>query len=346
MAINNPPAYMGFVGFVRLKKNTASAISQHSNPIIVRATSADLRLSQEITKPDVIDSRYDRTVYQLGPKIVDGSLSFPALYDTPSGRTNVFEILYRYAATRTSTGLLNPLDIDVKYAATDAGSNEAEFTYPNCVINSWKFAVNQSDVVTCDIDVVGVNRIAASLSAPPRADWDDACSDGVAGGVSATRVVTWADARLQIFVGGESGDVINGTYARSFEANINNDVERYYTLNKVLAPQAIAPRKRDITGSVSIMGRNPALSNRALNNEINCSENSYITFGFEAEATGYSCQNASFNVKIPNIVFQIEEMALTNDIFETTVNWHAFPSAGTGTCDPLVTSIGNNTFSY
>lgn len=346
--INQPPAYMGFVGFVRLNKNVNSEISQHdpNSSIIVRATSADLRLSQEISKPDVIDSRYDRTVYQLGPKLVDGSLSFPALYDTPTGRTNVFELLYRYAATRTSAGLLSPLDIDVKYATTDSGKNEAEFTYPDCILNTWQFSVTQSDVVTCSIDVIGVDRIPASLAAVGRADWDTVCSpsDAVSGGVSTTRIVTWADARLQINVGDETP--ITGEFARSFEANINNDAERYYTLNKALAPQAIAPRKREVTGNIVMMGRHPVLGNRALTNEVNCSENSSITFGFEGEATGFGCQSSSFNVKIPNIVFEIEELSLTNDLFETTVNWHAFPSAGTGTCDPLVTSIGNNTFAY
>lgn len=344
----SPQAYMGFVGFVRLRKNNNSNISQHTSDIIVRATSADLKLSQEITKPDVIDSRYDRTVYQLGPKLVDGSLAFPALYDTPSGQTNVFELLYRYAATRDAiSGLMNPLDIDVKYAAPDAGKNEAEFTYPSCIVNTWQFAVTQSDVVTCNIDVIGIDRIPASLAAPGRATWDTGCSDAVAGGVSTTRVVTWADARVQINVGA-NGSVgkVTGQYIRSFEANINNDAERFYTLNKALFPQAVAPRKREVTGNIVLMGRNPLLSNRALDNEVNCSENSEIIFGFEGEATGFACYNASFNVKIPNIVFQIEEMALTNDIFETTVNWHAFPSAGTGTCDPLVQSIGGNTFDY
>ncbi|KKM75977.1 hypothetical protein LCGC14_1384830, partial [marine sediment metagenome] len=50
------------------------------------------------------------------------------------------------------------------------------------------------------------------------------------------------------------------------------------------------------------------------------------------------CQG-KFLVTLPNIVFQIEEIALTNELFESTVNWHCLPNARKGTEDPLLTSI-------
>lgn len=56
-------ANMGWVGFVKLNIPSLNARN------ILRATSADINLSQDITMPDVIDGRIDRTVYQLGPKI-------------------------------------------------------------------------------------------------------------------------------------------------------------------------------------------------------------------------------------------------------------------------------------
>ena len=37
---------------------------------------------------------------------------------------------------------------------------------------------------------------------------------------------------------------------------------------------------------------------------------------------------------------------LTNDLFESTVNWYSLPSAGTGVCDPLLTSLNSTTFDY
>ena len=68
-----PPAYMGYVGFVNI------------GGYIVRATSADISLKQDITKPDVVDGRIDRTVYRLGPQEVGGTVAFPAIYGSDVG---------------------------------------------------------------------------------------------------------------------------------------------------------------------------------------------------------------------------------------------------------------------
>jgi len=56
-------ANMGWVGFVKLFIPSLNANN------ILRATSADINLSQTIDMPNVIDGRIDRTVYQLGPKL-------------------------------------------------------------------------------------------------------------------------------------------------------------------------------------------------------------------------------------------------------------------------------------
>lgn len=352
---NNPAAYMGFVGFVRLNDGVligdaaAGGTSISHGAYVVRATTADITLSQEISKPDVVDARYDKTIYQLGPKLVDGTLAFPAIYDLPTNETrNIFEILYRYAATRTATGNLNDFDLDVKYAAA-AAKNQAEFTYGGCIVNTWQFSVTQSDVVNCSIDIIGLTRDPNPNMAPPsRPDDDDSCTPkGTgAGEIGTSRIVTWADARVEI-AGGRLTGTVGGQYMRSFEANINNDAERFYTLNKQLFAQAVAPRKRDVDGNVVLMGRNPDLSNLALSNEFNCRESVQIKFGFVASATGEGCTLADFAVTIPNVVFEIEELSLTNDLFETTVNWHALPAAGTGVCDPLLSSVGaGTTFTY
>jgi len=143
-------------------------------------------------------------------------------------------------------------------------------------------------------------------------------------------------------------DSIGGQFVRSFEANVNNDAERYYTLNTKLFVQAIAARKRDITGNVVLMGRHPQLANIALDNELNCTESTNIKFGFNTptgnELSG--CSESTFNVTMPNCVFEIEEMSLSNDVFETTVNWHSLPAAGTGVCDPMLGTLGNTVFDY
>ena len=351
---NAPRAFMGFVGFVRVQdgviKGNNDGVSDISHDsYLIRATSADINLSQEISKPDVIDSRYDRTVYQLGPKLVDGSFSFPAVYEVPTGQTRtLFEVLYRYAVTRDTFGLLSPFEMNVKYAASlTMPHNEAEFKYTGCMANTWQFSVAQSDVVTCSVDVLGVNReTLGALDPPTRSDTAcDGSSTTETANIGTTRIVTWNDARVELS-GGRLTDAIGGQFVRSFEANVNNDAERYYTLNTKLFVQAIAPRKREITGNIVLMGRHPVLANVALKNEMNCTESADIKFGFDTPGTGEGCSSSTFNVTMPNCIFEIEEMSLTNDVFETTVNWHALPAAGTGVCDPMLASLGSTVFTY
>jgi len=303
---DNPRAFMGFVGFVEI------------NGFIVRATSADINVTQEITKPDVVDSRYDRSVYQLGPQLVDGSISFPVVYES-SGGTTLFEVLYKLAVQRDANGELSPFDINVKYAASTA------FKYVGCVVNTWKFSVAQSDVVTCDFDIVGLAREAGALTTPTSEQ------------VGTTRIVTWNDANVAIATTG--GGTVGGEHIRTFDCNINNDVERFYSLNTVLAPQHISPRKRDITGSMTVMGRHDSLASTALANELNCTESSTIDFGYVTNSTGEGCSDSTFAVTLPNVVFEIETMSLTNDIFESTVAYHSLPGAGTGITDPLLIGI-------
>jgi hypothetical protein len=351
---NNPRATMGFVGFVRVQPGTIKGNADGASYInhgsyLIRATSADINLSQDISKPDVIDSRYDRSVYQLGPKMVDGSFGFPAVYEVPTGQQmTVFETLYRYAVTRDEFGLLSPFELNVKYSAASSWeNNEADFKYTGCMANTWQFSVSQSDVVTCTVGVLGVNRETLGALNPPNRS-DTACtgsSTSETASIGTTRIVTWNDARVEMS-GGRLSSSIGGQYVRSFEANVNNDAERYFTLNTKLFVQAIAPRKREISGNIVLMGRHQALANLALNNEFNCTETTNIKFGFATPGTGEGCSESTFNVTMPNSIFEIEEMSLTNDLFETTVNWHSLPAAGTGTCDPMLASLGSTTFDY
>ncbi len=336
-----PPAYMGFVGFVRLSEADGNFISEHNRDIIVRANSADIKLKQDITLEDVIDSRYDKTVYRLGNREVSGGLSFPAIMDTTSGNATITELLYRYAVTRDSnSGLLSPINIEIKYAS-DGVDNEARFIYRNCIVDQWKLTVNQGDAIKCDTQIIGIDRERYNPDIPGRALWDNGWEDSIEqGGVSTARAATWADARIEINI---DGQIIGGQNVRSYEVSVENASDRFYTLNQSLAPQAIAPKKRDIKGNVKIMGRNTILADWAENNQTRCNEESYILFGIEPEG-GATCIGKAFNVKVPNVVFQIEDMALTNDLFETTVNWMALPSAGTGVNDPLTMNIGTYSF--
>ena len=302
MAFGTPPAYMGFVGFVRFEFP--------ADKLVVRATSADVRLSQDITKPDVIDGRYDRSVYQLGPKIVEGSVEYPAIMtDTdPAAR------LYRACVGRESSGERfgqlknsNLFDLGVRYT-----SQFAEFRYKDCLVNQWKFSAAQSDTVKINCDLLGKSREKDSNIGN--------MTEGADGFPRNSRIVTWNDVVVNIKAGDDLN--ISGEYIRNFECSINNNAERYYSFNGLLEPQDIAVKKRDIDGSMTLLGRHPALGEYAETNQQRCSEDSEVQFGYNL-TTG-EC-DSTFLVTLPNIVFRIEELALTNDLFETTVQWHAFP---------------------
>ncbi len=316
-----PPAYMGYVGFVNMDGN------------IIRATSADIKLTQDITKPDVVDGRIDRTVYQLGPQEVGGSVAFPAIYDNAGGTTTV-ENLWNKACTRTDIGTLINFPITVKYAQTGT-YNSSTFKYDNCVVNTMQFSVTQSDVMNITTDVIGLTRTPESIAVAdfPGAPGPDSQDN--------SRVVTWADSRIEINEGPQRpiglGGQIGGQFIRSFEVNINNNVERFYTLNKALFAQAIAPAKRDVTGNIVFIGRLDGLGELAFTNELYGYEDTEIRFGFKP-----SIGSTEFIRRLPNCVFQIEEMAITNNLFETTVNWHSLPAAyianatTNATYDPLL----------
>jgi len=296
-----PPAYMGYVGFVNMDGN------------IIRATSADISLKQDITKPDVVDGRIDKTVYQLGPQEVGGSVAFPAIYDNAGGTTTVAN-LWDKACRRTELGTLLSFPITVKYAQTGT-YNSSSFAYDNCVVNSMAFSVTQSDVMNITTDVIGLTRTPVSIPDPP----------GSSISTDNSRVVTWADSRIEINAGsrpiGLEGQV-GGQFIRSFEVNVNNNVERFYTLNKALFAQAVAPSKRDVTGNIVFIGRLPGLGELAFTNESYAYEDTEILFGFTP-----SVGSSQFIRRLPNVVFQIEEMSITNNLFETTMNWHSLPAA-------------------
>jgi len=320
-----PPAYMGYVGFVNIDGN------------IVRATSADISLTQDITKPDVVDGRIDRTVYQLGPQEVGGTVAFPAIYDNEGGVTTVAN-MWEKVCKRTESGTLLSFPITVKYAQTGT-YNSSSFTYDNCVVNSMQLSVTQSDVMNISMDVIGLTRTATSIPLPP----------GSSIATDNSRVVTWADARIEINAGSQRpiglGGQVGGQFVRSFEVNVNNNVERYYTLNKALFAQAVAPTKRDVTGNVVFIGRLDGLGELARTNELYAYEDTFINFGF-TPALGSS----EFIRQIPNVVFQIEEMSITNNLFETTMNWHSLPAARiaggttTSSTDPLLDDTVTTTY--
>lgn len=310
MASFTPPhAQMGFIGFARFEFP--------GEKFVVRATSSNIGLKQEITKPDVIEGRYDRSVYQLGPKLVDGSVEYPAIMDR-AGRTDPTARLFRAAIGRELSGprvgrikASNSFDVGVRYSSANS-----EFRYKDCIVNTWKFSVQAGETVSISVDLIGRTREAATISAFTNINQDQFPTQ--------SRIVTWNDAVVECLSNGSGAPSISGDYVRSFEANINNNAERYYTLNGELFPQDIAARKRDLDGNIVLLGRHEQLGEYSLTNQERCFEDAQIKFGYDLQRD--EC-NSVFVATWPNVIYQIEELALTNELFETTVNWHCVPDS-------------------
>lgn len=334
-------AHMGWVGFAKL---TIPVLDPQGT--ILRVTSADINLSQEITAEDVIDGRIDKTTYRLGPKIVEGSISMPVIADidpsvgSPAGcvttqdlingtASSLLDNIWCWATARSGHGRLQYADasFDIRYA------NHAAFHFDKCIANTLSMTVTQSEAVTFDIDVIGRARTPAIeffgddvFTKPDVTDF-----------LSPARVLTWNDVTVTGVGGCDDAFLFGSAQIRNFTFEINNNAERYYSLNGQLFPVDINVAKREITGSLTLMGLQDALRLRGENqqreftrkDEIRMmifigdeatSSRDWTTSASTPQAAGY---NPIFWKKFTSVIFKIETMGLSNDVFETEVEWIA-----------------------
>ena len=341
-------AHMGWVGFANLKASPLTPV----NGTILRVTSADINLSQEITTPDVIDGRIDRTVYQLGPKIVEGTLSMPVIADVdPSGFTggcvsaldlqagtaaSLLNTIWCWTTARSPHGRLqwSEAKLNIRYA------NHSAFEFTKCIVNSLSMTVTQSDIVSFDIDVIGGTR-----NRKPRPEQGDPDGMSISDFLSPARVLTWNDVTISGVAGCGSGSEVAqrlfaSAHVREFSFEINNNAERYYSLSGRLFPIDINVSKREITGSITLLGLQDRLRERAEQQQDNFTRKDEIRmmmfvgseaigasrdwFALTDEPSGIeSGATPFFWKKFTGVIFRIEEMALSNDVYETTVNWLA-----------------------
>lgn len=352
-------ANMGWVGFVKLAVEGGAGLE---NANILRVTSADINLSQEITMPDVIDGRIDRTAYQLGPKIVEGTLSMPLIHDTgqntgtgcpdPSDLTVAGSLLtnvWCWATARNSHGRLvyDSAVMDIRYA------NHAAFRFDQCIANTLGLSVAQQDVVTLDIGVIGRGRKPAPGNQSGNEIWpmDPLGDPRMVDFLSPARVMTWNDVTVNAIGGCYQYAGIPLFYSnqvREWNLEINNNADRFYSLQGSLFPVDINVGKREVTGSLTLMGladqlrqlseRNPEFFTQK--NEMRFAF--YVgtdTFGGVGDAFGSRdwlgdtdlpshpyTNGLIFAKKLTGVVFEIETMSMTNDVFETEVNYFALAS--------------------
>ena len=330
-------ANMGWVGFVKL---TIKELGSH----ILRVTSADVALSQEITKPDVIDGRLDKTVYQLGPKTVEGTLSFPliadVLPDAFAGCPNVTDVqtgiagtlldnIWCWATARNPQGrmLYHDSEIEIRYA------NHAAFKFDSATVNTFALNITHGETVNVDIGVIGRGR-TPSDGDPSKVGSKPTIEDFLA----PARVLTWNDATVN-GIGGCSNpeDLFFSNQVREFTLEINNNADRFYTLNASLFPADVNVGQREITGSITLLGLQDRLRLLAETNADRFTEKNEIRFAFYPGDEQSGARDwrgigstdvqvppgAIFGKRLTGVVFEIEEMAMTTEVFETTVNYHA-----------------------
>lgn len=336
-------ANMGWVGFLKLR------VGDLDN--IIRVTSADINLSQEVSKPDVIDGRIDPTVYQLGPKVVEGSFSMPLVADVADPDTfggcpntndlrtgtagDVLTSIWCWTTARDAHGrlLYGDARIDIRYA------NHAGFKFDSAVVNTWGLTITQGEMITTDVSVIGRGR-------QPTGDeelwgWVQT-NPNIADFLAPARVLTWNDATITGIKGCGTDQVLfYSNQVREFTMEINNNAERFYTLQGSLFPVDINVGKREITGTLRLMGLQEQLRKLAASNSSRFTEKNEIRMAFyigeDTEFTtptglGFASRDWTavtapfdpiFSKRLTAVVFQIEEMSMTNEVFETTINWHA-----------------------
>jgi hypothetical protein len=209
--------------------------------------------------------------------------------------------------------------------------------------------VTQSDMVSFDIDVIGGARNQAS-----NPEQGNPNGLGISDFLSPARVLTWNDVTISGVAGCATGDslldkLFGSAQVREFSFEINNNAERYYSLNGRLFPIDINVSKREITGSLTLLGLQERLRARAEGQQDNFTRKDEIRmmffvgdeavsgignaavgesrdwFAITDSPIGNTENNADpfFWKKFTGVIFRIEEMTLSNEVFETTVGWLA-----------------------
>jgi len=315
-------ATMGWIGFVKF------------GTTIVRATSCDIKTSQEISYPEVVDGRADQTIYQMGPKVTGGSCAFPLIHDTATGSCNnpstatlasnsVAANLWALVTARDINGRLTAFNTTVRYA------NNLAYLYPNCYLNSLGFTIAQSAEIQCTGEVFGNGASTASGGGAvtgtmgDRTD-DPSVIDNTLNYLAPARVATWNDVNIALV--GMNGSNLLGQEMREFTVTVMNNLERFYTLNGSLSPFDVAPKKREISGTLKIIGNNQVLSQWTDGNDTRFTSKNQIAFGFKV-GSGSTCYWAT---GLNGIILEIEEVAISTGLFETSTKWRA-----TSECDTV-----------
>jgi hypothetical protein len=300
-----PPAQMGFTGFFQVEIDgiASSTFSRGTSTFQPRLASCNLKLQQAVNFPNNVTSAFDRMVATFQTEIIEGDIEYNII--APQGGNDPTPHLWDLAANRNYYGRLNPCQAYVKYA-----NNDTIFKYVDCFIDKFSFQVRESGKLKVNANMIGMDRKQIFTLNHQE--------------VNNTRELTWADAVVTLFT---SDFQVGGEYIRHFDASVSNNCQRYFTGgNKGLKVRDISPRVRDIEGTIGIMGRHIDLANYSINNPNRYKNVASINFGYETNCG--RVDEAIWTAKIPGVVYMIEELNLSNEIFETIVKWKSAPADG------------------
>jgi hypothetical protein len=334
-------AKMGFVGSVRLLNaariggGTGGQVNLNQ---FVRVTSCNITAKQEVTPEEVIDGRMDRILYSIKGRSVDGSMEFPLVHDGDlSSRgdaqfscrglaggqgISIAQSMWQMAAVRDPQGrLAYEFDTVIRYNSSVA------YKYPSCLLKKVGLTVTQGDLVKMTAEVEGRGR-----QGNPTEGWimrEEVDASDVIGGdpkeqfpdlKAPVRAVTFNDFRLGVFYRTGGSVDIPGEYIRSFNVNLDNNVERIYTLNGSLAPIDVVAKKRTVEGEMTLMGfADQAFRDAVYNNQNFTSSNNKIQFGYSFG----SSSSVYFGTSLHGVIFQIESVDVKNDLVETRIPFKA-----------------------
>jgi Phage tail tube protein len=336
-------ASVGYVGYVQLGN------------FLVRATSCGIKTEQSIDYPNVVDGRVDRTIYQMGPKMTGGSVSFPLIHENtgtgtvcigetgkndsqqPDPSNSLISYLWDLAAARDSTGRLTPFNANVRYYTS------LSYEYPSCYINEFGLSVNQGANIDINLSVMGGAAGVGSTTQDRIRNIGD--PNGALDYLSPARTATWNDFAINLYIPGaiseanggrQASGIIQGQELISFNVNLQNNLQRFFTLNGTLQAFDIAANKRAIGGDLTIMGHNEFLTNYAYSNDSRYTSAAAIAFGVKI---GGPNAQPYWATSLQGVIFEIETVELSLDLFKTSTKWTA-----TGSCltDYSATNLGGN----
>jgi len=275
-----PTAGMGYIGFVKVFG------------LLVRVTSSNINISQEISNPDIIDGRVDRTVYQLGPIEVGGSIEFPIILDsTVDFPSKIFE----FALDRdfdTTGELINSGEVVVRYTFGQ------EFSFAKAKVNTFTLTAAVEEAVSGSFELIGTTRTRTSSISIP--DY-----------LSPARVLTWDSVEIN----GSGVGAFDSKFVRNFEMNINNNVQRNFTFDPDAGffPSNISTGKREIDGSLEFQGFAPTEETAADGNP------TFVT----SDDTIDVILGDSVSKTLHGIIYEHLDIASSTGMITSTVRWLA-----------------------